>query len=197
MSVLYIRGLHVGLTWSTYRLGLTWNTYQHFRPSQSHKCITVKWLNSWQTITRGGCVKKASKPPSSWQILFLNLGSEFTYYCYLHEPSLAQQINCNWILFSHTRRWLPASFSLFLYFSFFFLVILCYFVIINFYKNYFIIIFFIFLWKLFLFHLFRDVQACSGMFCFPGFSDAHFKIESESLLDYHELPSAKQMLPLK
>ena len=140
MSVLYIRGLHVGLTWSTYRLGLTWSTYQHFRPLQSHKCITIKWLNSWQTITRGGCVKKASKLPSSWPILFLNLGSEFTYYCHLHEPSLAQQINCNWILFSHTQRWLPASFSLFFVFSFF--VILCYFVIINFYKNYFIIIFF-------------------------------------------------------
>ena len=31
----------------------------------------------------------------------------------------------------------------------------------------------------------------------PGFTYAHFKIESESQLDYHELPSAKQMLPLK
>ena len=49
----------------------------------------------------------------------------------------------------------------------------------------------------FYFIMFRDVPACSGMFRFPGFTDAHFKIESESQLDYHELPSAKQMLPLK
>ena len=85
---------------------------------------------------------------------------------------------------------------LFLYFYIFrfFFVILCYFVVINFNKNYFIIIF---LCKLFLFHHVRDVPACSGMFRFPGFTDAHFKIESESQLDYHELPSAKQMLPLK
>ena len=189
MSVLYIRGLHVGLTWSTYRLGLTWNTYQHFRPSQSHKCITVKWLNSWQTITTGGCVKKASKPPSLWPILFLNLGSEFTYYCHLHEPSLAQQINCNWILFSHTRRWLPASFSLFLLLFYVILLLLIFTKIILLLFFYFIIIFF----KKIIF-----ISSCSGMFRHvPGFTYAHFKIESESQLDYHELPSAKQMLPLK
>ena len=161
MSVLYIRGLHVGLTWSTYRLGLTWNTYQHFRPSQSHKCITVKWLNSWQTITRGGCVKKASKPPSSWQILFLNLGSEFTYYCYLHEPSLAQQINCNWILFSHTRRWLPASFSLFLYFSFFFWLFYVILLLLIFTKIFLLLFFYYFFMKII---FISSVPGCSGMF---------------------------------
>ena len=195
MSVLYIRGLHVGLTWSAYRLGLTWNTYQHFRPSQSHKCITVKWLNSWQTITTGGCVKKASKPPSSWPILFLNLGSEFTYYCHLHEPSLAQQINCNWILFSHTRRWLPASFSLFLLLFYVILLLLIFTKIIL--LLFFLFYYYFFSENYFYFIMFRDVPACSGMFRFPGFTDAHFKIESESQLDYHELPSAKQMLPLK
>ena len=163
MSVLYIRGLHVGLTWSTYRLGLTWNTYQHFRPSQSHKCITVKWLNSWQTITTGGCVKKASKPPSSWPILFLNLGSEFTYYCHLHEPSLAQQINCNWILFSHTRRWLPASFSLFLLLFYVILLLLIFTKIIS-------LLFF--LRKLFLFH---HVPGCSGMFRNVPFSGVYLR----------------------
>ena len=45
--------------------------------------------------------------------------------------------------------------------------------------------------------MFRDVPACSEMFCVPGFTDAHFKIESESHPHYHDLPSAKQMLPLK
>ena len=71
---------------------------------------------------------------------------------------------------------------------------LCYFVIINFYKNYFIII--IFYENYFYFIMFRDVPACSEMFRVPGFTDAHFKIESESPRN-HELPSEKQMLPLK
>ena len=89
---------------------------------------------------------------------------------------------------------------LFHYFIIFrFFVILCYFVIINFYKNFIIIIIILFYYyffneKLFLFY---HVPGSSGMFRFPGFTDAHFKIESESQLDYHELPSAKQMLPLK
>ena len=43
--------------------------------------------------------------------------------------------------------------------------------------------------------MFQDVPACSGMFRVSGFTDAHFKIENESHTDYHELPSAKQMLP--
>ena len=45
--------------------------------------------------------------------------------------------------------------------------------------------------------MFRHVPACSEMFRVPAFTDVHFKIESESHLDYHELPSTKQMLPLK
>ena len=44
--------------------------------------------------------------------------------------------------------------------------------------------------------MFQDVPACSGMFRVSGFTDAHFKIENDlSHTDYHELPSAKQMLP--
>ena len=64
------------------------------------------------------------------------------------------------------------------------LLLLFYFIII-FYENY------------FYFFMFQDVSACSGMFRVPGFTDAHFKIENESHPDYHEIPSAKQMLPLK
>ena len=62
---------------------------------------------------------------------------------------------------------------------------------------FFLFYYFFFSENYFYFIMFRDVPACSGMFPFPGFTDAHFKIESESQLDYHELPSAKQMLPLK
>ena len=60
------------------------------------------------------------------------------------------------------------SFSLFLYFSFLFLL---FYVIINFYKNYFVIImllyFFFFMTIIFIFScsaMFRDVPECSGMF---------------------------------
>ena len=74
------------------------------------------------------------------------------------------------------------SLSLFLYFSFLFLL---FYVIINFYKNYyFIIISLLFFYEnYFYFFMFRDVPgcsgmfqnvpACSGMFCVPGFIDAH------------------------
>ena len=62
----------------------------------------------------------------------------------------------------------------------FFLVILCYFVIINFYKNYVIIIIFFlinffFMKIIFIFScsgMFRHVPECSGMFHVPGFIDA-------------------------
>ena len=107
--------------------------------------------------------EESFKPPSSWPILFLNLGSEFTYYCHLHEPSLAQQINCNWILFSHTRRWLPASFSLFLLLFYIILLLL------SFTK---IILLLFFLRKLFLFH---HVPGCSGMFRNVPFSGVYLR----------------------
>ena len=44
---------------------ITRSTYRHFRPSQSRKWVTVKWLDSWQTITRGGCVTESLKTPLS------------------------------------------------------------------------------------------------------------------------------------
>ena len=63
------------------------------------------------------------------------------------------------------------SFSLFLSLSVF-----CYFkLIINFYKNYFITIIFLFIYfheNYFYFFMFRDVPKCSGMFHVPGFIDA-------------------------
>ena len=117
-------------------IGLTWNTYRHFRPSQSHKWITVKWLNSSQTITRGGCEKKASTPPPYDP--FYSEFRAFTHYCHLHGPSLAQQINCNKILFSHTGIWLLVSFSLYFFIFCFFLLFYVILLFVNFYKHYFI-----------------------------------------------------------
>ena len=63
----------------------------------------------------------------------LSFACTFTY-------SLAQQINCDKILFSHTRRWYQFQFSFIsLFFVIFYYFMLIY-VIINFYKNYFVII---------------------------------------------------------
>ena len=56
---------------------------------------------------------------------------EFTHYCHLNGPSLAQKIHCDKILFSHTRIWYQFLFlsfflSFFLYLSFLCYVMLCY-----------------------------------------------------------------------
>ena len=89
----------------------------------------------------------------------------FTHYCHLHEPLLAQQIICGKILFSHTQRWYQFLFLYFFIFRFFLFLLL--YVIVNFYKNYIIIIFF-FMKIIFIFscsRMFRNVLACSGMPC--------------------------------
>ena len=100
---------------STYRLGLTWSTYRHFRPSQSLKWITVKWLNSWQTITRGGCVTGSLKTSFVRPILIyfelearlhLLLSFEWTL------TRLTNKLRQN-IVFSYSEM-IPVSFSLFL-----------------------------------------------------------------------------------
>ena len=62
----------------------------------------------------------------------------FTHYCHLHGPSLAQQINCNKILFSHTGIWLLVSFSLYFFIFCFFLLFYVILLFVNFYKHYFI-----------------------------------------------------------
>ena len=80
----------------------------------------------------------------------------------MHGPPLAQQIICDKILFSHTRRsyeFLRLYF--FLVFFFVLFLFLLFYVIINFYKNHFIIIFLFFMIFLFLFF---HVPGCSGIF---------------------------------
>ena len=118
-------------------------------------------INLWQTITRGGCMRKAWKPSSSRLISiyfeFRSKPSLITVIC-MNPRSLAQQILicCDKILFSHTQR--GYQFLFLDYFIIFrFLLLLLFYVIINFYKKYFIIIFFS--WKLFLFF---HVPECSG-----------------------------------
>ena len=74
-------------------------------------------------------------------------------------------------LIGSCRRWYQ---FLFLYFFIFVLLLLLLFcLIINFDKNYFIILFFYFF-------MFRNVPACSGMFRVPGFIDAPFHKHANS-----------------
>ena len=125
--------------------------------------VNRQMINSWQR--RAGSVSKAWKPPSLRPILI--------YFEFRSKPSLITIICMD----PHSPNKLFATkyFSLILggeflflnhFFIFrFFLVILCYFVIINFYKNYVIIIIilfnYFFSWKLLLFF---HVPGCSGMF---------------------------------
>ena len=121
--------------------------------------------------TRGGCVRKAWKPPFSRPILI--------YFEFRSKPSLITDDPhspnklfatkyCFLILVDETSL---DDTSFFFFISFFF-----FFVIINFYKNHFIIIIFLFFfsWKIFFScsGIFRNVPACSGMFRVPGFIDA-------------------------
>ena len=145
------------------------SSYRHFRPSQSRKWITALWMiNSWQTITRRGCVGKAWKPPSSRPILlyfeFKGRPSLITVICMdPHSPNKLIATKYCLLILGDDTRFFFLIISLF-FFSFLFFIILCYFVIINFHKNYFIIIIlllFFFMRIIFYFFMFRDI---------PGFS---------------------------
>ena len=113
-------------------------------------------INSRQTSKRGSCVRKAWSLPATHFNIYLNLESSLhsiiTVIC--KKTLLAQQINRDKILFSHTRRWYQ-----FLFLNFF----LLFYVIVNFYKNYFIFNFFS-MKIIFIFSccgMFRDVPECS------------------------------------
>ena len=126
-------------------------------------------------FTRGGCGRKAWKPPSSQPILirfeFRNKRSLITVICLdPHSPNkLFVTRYCFLMLGDNT-----SFFFLILYFSFLFLL---FYVIINFYKNYYyiIIIFFNENYPYFFF-IFRNVPECSGMFHVPGFIDGRHDV---------------------
>ena len=116
--------------------------------------------------------EESLKPPSSRPILiyfeFRSKPSLITVICMdPHSPNkLFATKYC--FLMRSCLEIIRVSFSLFLYFSFLFLL---FYVIINFYKNYFIIIMllyiFFFMTIIFIFScsgMFRDVPECSGMF---------------------------------
>ena len=131
--------------------------------------VNCQMINSWQTITRGGSVSKAWKPPSSRPILicfeFRSKPSLITVIC-MDPHSPKKLFATKWIVFWYSE--MSFVFLIISLFFVFFLVILCYFVIINFNKKqcyyYHFIDLIFFSWKLLLFFMFADVPACSGMF---------------------------------
>ena len=122
-------------------------------------------INSWQTITRGGCVRKAWKPPPRDPFQYiLNLEASLhlllSFAWTLTRPANFNLLRQN-IVFSYSER-IPVSFSwLSHYYSFFFLLfyVLIKFLQKLFYYYYFIIFFFH--ENYFYFFIFRDVPGCS------------------------------------
>ena len=135
-------------------------------------------INSWQTITSGSSVREAWNPPSlrpiSIYFEYRSKTSLITIICMdPHSPNkLIVKKYCFLILLEEQ---IPVSFSWSDFLIFLFSVISYYFVIINFYQNYVIIILFNFFFMkiIFIFScsgMFRNVPECS---VFRGFIDAH------------------------
>ena len=137
-------------------------------------------INSWQTFTRGGCVRKAwTPPPSSRSILI--------YFEFRSQPSLITVICMD----PHSPNKLIATKYCFLILgddtSFFFFISLffvsffwLFYVIVQFYKNILLLLFYLFIFfheNYFYFFMFRDVPVCSGMFHVPDFIDALLNID--------------------
>ena len=124
--------------------------------------VNRQMINSWQTITRGSCVSKAWKPPSSRPILiyfeFRSKPSLITFICMdPHSPNKLFATKYCFLILGDEFLFLNP----FYIFRFFCFVILCYFFIVNFYKNYVIIII---LFNQFFFIKITFMFSCSGMF---------------------------------
>ena len=124
-------------------------------------------INSWQTITSGSSVREAWNSPSlrpiSIYFEFRSNTSLITIICMdPYSPNkLIVKKYCFLILLEEQ---IPVSFSWSDFLIFLFSVISYYFVIINFYQNYVIIILFNFFFMKIIF-----IFSCSGMLRVPGF----------------------------
>ena len=126
-------------------------------------------INLWQTITRGGCVRKAWKPPSSRPILiyfeFRGKPSLITVICMNpHSPNKFQFVATKYcfLMLREDTSFLINS----LFFVFF-----CYFTSLLIFTKIIILLSFYYIffsWKLFFIFschgMFRNVPACSGKF---------------------------------
>ena len=152
---------------------LAWHEilHRHFRPSQSRKWITAKWLTHGKQLQEVAVWGKLKKPPSSRPILiyfeFRSKPSLITVICMdPHSPNkLFATKYCFLILVDDTS---------FFFFISLFLFFWCYFtLLLIFTKIILLLLLFFFSWKLFLFFhvpgysgMFRDVP-CSGFYRRP------------------------------
>ena len=145
-------------------------------------------INSWQTITRGSCVSKAWKPPSSRPILiyfeFRSKPSLITVICMdPHSPNKLFATKYCFLILGDEFLFLNHFFSFRFFNIFLFYVIL---LLLTFTKTRLLLSFnliYFFSWKLLLFFMFRYVPACSGMFHVPAFIDAIDRTTEEISFD--------------
>ena len=156
------------LAWNELLTDLAWHEilHRHFRPLQNRKWITAKWLTHGKQLQEVAVWGKLKNPPSSRPILiyfeFRSKPSLVTVICMNpHSPNKFQFVATKYCFQLILRE--DTSFF-FLILSLFFVFPLLFYVIINFYKNYFWIIILLYLFFMKIFFMFRDVPECSGMF---------------------------------
>ena len=143
--------------------------------------------------TRAGCVRKARKPSSSILIYFefRSKPSLITVICM--DPHSPNKLFVTKYCFLIRVSFSISFFSFF--FSFLFLFFLLFYVVINFYKNHFIIVIIIFLFfheNFFIFScsgMFRDFRECSGMFRVPCLIDGRRELTFHHLQGSYALPN--------
>ena len=155
--------------WNELLTDLAWHDilHRHFRPSQNRKRLTAKWLTNGKQLQEVAVWLTLETPPSSRPILicfgFRSKPSLITVICMdPHSPNKLFATKYCFLILGDEFRFLN---HFFIFRVFFFLVILCYFAIINFNKKqcyyYHFIDLIFFSWKLLLFF---HVRGCSGMF---------------------------------
>ena len=131
-------------------------------------------INSWQTIARGSCVRKAWKLPSSRLILiyfkFRSKPSLITVICMdPHSPNKLFATKYCFLILGDEFLFLNHFFIFRLFFFFCYFMSFCYYLFLQKLCYYYHVLINFFSWKLLLFF---HVPACSGMFHVPGFIDA-------------------------
>ena len=137
------------LAWNELLTDLAWHEIlnRHFRPLQNRKWITAKWLTQGKQLQEVAVWGKLKKPPSSRPILisfeFRSKPSLITViWMDPHSPTAKNSLRQN-IVFWYSEM-IPVSFSLFVCLFVFMLCYVIYFVIINFAKIVFYLLFLLF-----------------------------------------------------
>ena len=161
------------LAWNELLTDLAWHEilHRHFRPSQSRKWITAKWLTQGKQLQEVAVWRKLESP------LF---ATHFNIFEFRSKPSLLSVIrmeqinnnlfNCAKILFSHTRKWFFLNY--FFIFRLFFTLSFCYFTLSLIFTKIILLLLLIYIYIYIFFMKIIFIFSCSGMFRDPGFIDA-------------------------